>query len=59
MVVEKFYVGEAFVRYGRILYAEYEREDRNTRLPILSRPGKGRLLHTSGESLRKAFCGLR
>ena len=56
MVVEKYYVGEAFVRYGRILYAEYEREDRKHQAAYFEPPGgKGDYYTPRGESLRKAL----
>ncbi len=54
MVVEKFFTGDAFVRYGRILYAEYQRETRTHQAVYFEGPGKrGDYFTPLGESLRK------
>jgi murein DD-endopeptidase MepM/ murein hydrolase activator NlpD len=56
MVVEKYFTGDVFVRYGRILYAEYQRETRNHQAVYLQESGKrGDYFTPQGESLRKAF----
>jgi len=56
MVVEKYFTGDVFVRYGRILYAEYQREARNHQAVYFQEPGKrGDYFTPQGESLRKAF----
>jgi len=56
VVVEKYYVRDAFVRYGRIIYAEYERENRKHQAvyfePVAQR---GDYYSPQGESLRKAL----
>jgi len=56
MVVEKYYVGETFVKYGRILYAEY-RTPSSLVQGIYFRPpgGRGDYYTPPGHSLRKAF----
>ncbi len=56
MVVEKYYVGDAFVRYGRILYAEYERENRKHQAVYFEPAAQNGDYYTpQGESLRKAL----
>jgi len=56
MVVEKYYVGDAFVRYGRLLYAVYERENRKHQAVYFEpAAGKGDYYTLQGESLRKAL----
>jgi murein DD-endopeptidase MepM/ murein hydrolase activator NlpD len=56
MVVEKYFTGDVFVRYGRILYAEYQREARNHQAVYFQESGKrGDYFTPQGESLRKAF----
>ena len=56
MVVEKYFTGDVFVRYGRILYAEYQREARNHQAVYFQEPGKrGDYFTPQGESLRKDF----
>jgi murein DD-endopeptidase MepM/ murein hydrolase activator NlpD len=55
MLVEKLYTGEQFVRYGRILAAEYESEG-TTHTGIYFRDGeRGGYYTPGGESLRRAF----
>jgi murein DD-endopeptidase MepM/ murein hydrolase activator NlpD len=56
MVVEKYYVGNTFVRYGRILYAEYETASRLIQ-GIYFQPlwGRGEYYTPQGRSLRKAL----
>lgn len=56
VVVEKDYVGETFVRYGRILYAEYQGAGK--RLEAIYYQGartRGDYFTADGQSLRKAF----
>jgi len=54
--VEKYYVGDVFVRYGRVLYAQYEREGRRHQAAYFeAEPGKGDYYTPQGESLRKAL----
>ncbi len=56
IVVEKYFVQDTFVKYGRILYAEYQRESRKHQAFFFEPPGKRGDYYTSqGESLRKAF----
>jgi murein DD-endopeptidase MepM/ murein hydrolase activator NlpD len=55
ILVEKVYTGEQFVRYGRILAAEYESEGK-THTGIYFRDKEGGGYYTpTGESLRRAF----
>ncbi|HSC71510.1 MAG TPA: M23 family metallopeptidase [Candidatus Methylomirabilis sp.] len=55
MLVEKVYTGEQFVKYGRILAAEYESEG-TTHTGIYFRDKEGGGYYTpAGESLRRAF----
>ncbi|NWF54541.1 MAG: M23 family metallopeptidase, partial [Syntrophaceae bacterium] len=56
MVVEKYLVGDSFVRYGRILYAEYQRETQKHQALYFAPPGaRGDYYTPQGESLRKAL----
>ena len=56
MIVEKYYVEDTFVRYGRILYAEYQRETRKHQALFFAPPGaRGDYYTPLGESLRKAL----
>jgi murein DD-endopeptidase MepM/ murein hydrolase activator NlpD len=56
MVVEKYFVQDTFVKYGRILYADYQRESRRHQASFFDPPGKrGDYYTPQGESLRKAF----
>lgn len=56
MVVEKYYVGGTFFKYGRILYAEYQSTSR-LHQAIYFQPsgGRGDYYNPQGQSLRKAF----
>jgi len=56
MVVEKYYTGETFVKYGRILYAEYKSASK-LHQGIYFQPfrGRGDYYTPQGHSLRKAF----
>jgi len=55
MLVEKVYTGETFVRYGRILAAEYDNQGRlHTALHFKDREANG-YYAPSGESLRRSF----
>ena len=55
MLVEKVFTGEQFVKYGRILAAEYESEGRvHTGIYFKDREGGG-YYTPAGESLRRAF----
>jgi murein DD-endopeptidase MepM/ murein hydrolase activator NlpD len=56
IVVEKYYVQDTFVKYGRILYAEYQSEDRKHQAFFFGPPGeRGDYYTPKGESLRKAL----
>ena len=56
MLVEKYYVGETFVRYGRILYAEYKSASRWIQGIYFQPPGgPGDYYTPQGDSLRKAL----
>jgi murein DD-endopeptidase MepM/ murein hydrolase activator NlpD len=56
LVVEKYYVQESFVKYGRILYAEYQSENRKHQAFFFQPPGeRGDYYTPKGESLRKAL----
>lgn len=56
MVVEKYYVRDTFVRYGRILYADYRGETRRLQAIFFeSLEGLGGYYTPQGDSLRKAF----
>jgi murein DD-endopeptidase MepM/ murein hydrolase activator NlpD len=56
MVVEKYFVQDTFVKYGRILYAGYQRESRKHEAFFFEPPGRqGDYYTPQGESLRKAF----
>jgi murein DD-endopeptidase MepM/ murein hydrolase activator NlpD len=56
MLVEKVYTGEEFVRYGRILVAEYEEVGGKVHTGIYFRDGSESGYYTpAGESLRRAF----
>lgn len=56
IVVEKYFVQDTFVKYGRILYADYQRERRRHQAYFYEFPGKrGNYYTPQGESLRKAF----
>jgi murein DD-endopeptidase MepM/ murein hydrolase activator NlpD len=55
MLVEKVYTGDQFVKYGRILAAEYESEGRlHTGVYFKDKDGSG-YYTPKGESLRRAF----
>jgi murein DD-endopeptidase MepM/ murein hydrolase activator NlpD len=55
MLVEKVYTGEQFVKYGRVLAAEYQSEGK-THIGIYFRDKEGGGYYTpAGESLRRAF----
>ena len=55
MLVEKVFTGEQFVKYGRILAAEYESEGRlHTGVYFKDKEGSG-YYTSAGESLRRAF----
>jgi len=56
MLVEKVYTGDQFVRYGRILLAEYEEVGGKVHTGIYFRDGSESGYYTpAGESLRRAF----
>jgi len=56
IVVEKYFAQDTFVKYGRILYADYQRERRRHQAFFYESPGKrGDYYTPHGESLRKAF----
>jgi murein DD-endopeptidase MepM/ murein hydrolase activator NlpD len=54
MLVEEYYVGETFVRYGRILYAEYKSASKSIQGIYYQPPGEPSDYYTpQGDSLRK------
>jgi murein DD-endopeptidase MepM/ murein hydrolase activator NlpD len=56
MLVEEYYVGETFVRYGRILYAEYKSASKWIQGIYFQPPGgPGDYYTPQGDSLRKAL----
>ena len=56
MVVEKYYRGEIFVQYGRILFAEYQTPSKSVQAFYFSAPGeRGGYFTPDGQSLRKAL----
>jgi murein DD-endopeptidase MepM/ murein hydrolase activator NlpD len=55
LVVEKVYTGETFVKYGRILAAEYDNQGRrHTGISFKDQQGSG-YYTPAGESLRRSF----
>jgi murein DD-endopeptidase MepM/ murein hydrolase activator NlpD len=56
MVVEKYYAGDSFIKYGRILFAEFKGQTKSLQ-GIYYQAGKGPADYFTekGESLRKAF----
>jgi murein DD-endopeptidase MepM/ murein hydrolase activator NlpD len=56
IVLEKYYAGDSFIKYGRILFAEFKGQAKSLQ-GIYYRPGKGPADYFTekGESLRKAF----
>jgi len=56
MLVEKTYSGATFVRYGKILVAEYENRGKTyTGIYFETRPGGGDFYTPDGRSVRKTF----
>ncbi len=56
MLVEKEYSGEVFVRYGKILIAQYENRGKTyTGIYFETAPGKGDFYTSDGTSVRKTF----
>ena len=56
IVVEKYYAGQTFVKYGRILYAEYKSDSKHSRGIYFQQPGiRGDYYTPQGQSLRKAL----
>jgi len=56
MVVEKFYVKDTFVQYGRILYADYRGKASRHQAFLFEPPGRRADYYTpQGQSLRKAL----
>jgi serine/threonine protein phosphatase PrpC len=56
VVVEKYFVQDTLVKYGRILYADYQRENRRHQAFFFESPGnRGDYFTPQGDSLRKAF----
>jgi murein DD-endopeptidase MepM/ murein hydrolase activator NlpD len=56
MIVEKYYRGETFVQYGRILFAEYQTPSKSTQAFYFASPGRqGGYFTPEGQSLRKAL----
>jgi len=56
IVVEKYYVGDSFAKYGRILFAEFKGQAKSLQA-IYYQPAKGSADYFTekGDSLRKAF----
>ncbi len=56
IVVEKYYTGDTFIKYGRILYASYQSGNKTHQAIDFPGPGQNRGYYTAkGESLQKAF----
>jgi murein DD-endopeptidase MepM/ murein hydrolase activator NlpD len=56
MVVEKYYAGQTFVKYGRILCAEYKSTSKQSQGIYFQPPGgRGDYYTPEGQSLRKAL----
>jgi murein DD-endopeptidase MepM/ murein hydrolase activator NlpD len=56
IVVEEYYAGQTFVKYGRILYAEYKSTTKHIQGIYFQQPGVGGDYYTpKGQSLRKAL----
>jgi len=56
IVVEKYFAGDSFIKYGRILYAEFKGQAKSTQgIYYRSGPGPADYFTEKGESLRKAF----
>ena len=56
IVVEEYYAGKTFVKYGRILYAEYQSESKHSQGIYFQPPGgRGDYYTPQGQSLRKAL----
>jgi murein DD-endopeptidase MepM/ murein hydrolase activator NlpD len=56
MLVEKYYAGQTFVKYGRILYAEYQSTPKQSQGIYFQPPGgRGDYYTPQGQSLRKAL----
>ncbi|MGC8809170.1 MAG: M23 family metallopeptidase [bacterium] len=55
IVVEKYYTGKTFVKYGRILYAAYQNRTRKVEAIYFPTPAGGGYYTPQGESLNKAF----
>ena len=56
IVVEEYYAGQTFVKYGRILYAEYKSASKHSQGIYFQQPGVRDDYYTpKGQSLRKAL----
>ena len=56
MVVEKYYAGQTFIKYGRILYAEDKSASKHSQGIYFQQPGvRGDYYTPQGQSLRKAL----
>lgn len=55
IIVEKYYTGKTFVKYGRILYAAYQNRARKLEAIYFPTPAGGGYYTPQGESLVKAF----
>jgi len=56
IIAEKYYTGETFVKYGRILYAAYQTESKTYQAIYFQGSGRSGGYYTSaGESVRKVF----
>lgn len=55
IIVEKYYTGKTFIKYGRILYAAYQNRTRKLEALYFPTPTGGGYFTPQGESLAKAF----
>ncbi len=55
IIVEKYYTGKTFVKYGRILYAAYQNRSRKVEAIYFPTSEGGGYYTPQGESLNKAF----
>jgi murein DD-endopeptidase MepM/ murein hydrolase activator NlpD len=56
IVVEEYYAGQTFIKYGRILYAEYKSASKHSQGIYFQQPGvRGDYYTPQGQSLRKAL----
>ena len=56
IVVEEYYAGQTFIKYGRILYAEYQSDSKHSQGIYFQQPGvRGDYYTLRGQPLRKAL----